>query len=161
MNRFWIAVAAGGALAGTLDIIYACVWLWSMHGKAPLWVLQSVATGWLGKAAFTGGVAAGALGLASHYAISVAAAATYGYASRSVAFLSTHWLVAGALFGVLVYLFMNFVVIPLSAAPFKPSLDPNVIAQGFVSHALLFGIPIAGLMRRLAPAQPAPRESAG
>lgn len=151
MDRFWIAVLAGGLLAGTLDIIYAIA-SHAWHGRSALWVLQSVASGWVGKAAFSGGVTAGAVGFASHFGISIAAAAIYGIASRSVEFLSTHWLVAGAIFGVLVYLFMNFVVIPLSAAPFKPSLVPRVLIEGFVSHAILFGIPIAGLMRRLAPA---------
>jgi hypothetical protein len=43
---------------------------------------------------------------------------------------------------------MNFVVLPLSAVPFKLTYSPQVIAQGFVSHALLVGIPIALCVRR-------------
>jgi hypothetical protein len=54
--------------------------------------------------------------------------------------------VAGALFGVLVYLFMNF-VIPLSAIPFRITYSPLVLAKGLVSHALLVGIPIALFIR--------------
>lgn len=146
-RAFWIAAAAGGLAAATLDIVYAFAWL-GMNGRSPLWVLQSVASGWLGRAAFAGGVAAGLLGLASHYGISIVAAALYGAARQGSAWVRAHWIASGALFGVLVYLFMNFVVMPLSAAPFGPSLAPRAFAQGFASHALLFGLPIAWCWRR-------------
>ena len=42
-----------------------------------------------------------------------------------------------------VYLFMSYVVGPLSAAPFRMPATPEAILRGFVSHALLFGLPIA------------------
>lgn len=142
-RTLWIPALAGGLLAGTLDLIYAFAWMAAFHDKSPLWVLQSVASGWNGKAAFEGGAAAGAVGLASHFGISIGAAGLYALASRGFPLLREHWIACGAIFGVLVYLFMNFVVIAFSAAPFKPSTAPAVIIRGFVSHALLFGIPIA------------------
>ena len=46
-------------------------------------------------------------------------------------------------FGILVYLFMNFVVLPLSAFPFDLSYPPLRLLEGFVSHGFLVGIPIA------------------
>jgi hypothetical protein len=143
IRTLWIPALAGGLLAGTLDLIYAFVWMAAFHDKSPLWVLQSVASGWNGKAAFEGGALAGAVGFASHFGISIAAAGLYTVASRGLPLLREHWIVCGTLFGVLVYLFMNFVVISLSAAPFKPSAAAAVIVRGFISHALLFGIPIA------------------
>ena len=141
-RRFWIAALAGGLAAATLDIVYAFAWL-GMSGRSPLFVLQSVASGWLGRGAFTGGIAAGALGLASHYGISIAAAALYGAAVRGSAWIRAQWILGGIAFGVLVYLFMNFVVIPLSAAPFGPPWTARAFIQGFISHALVFGLPIA------------------
>jgi hypothetical protein len=146
-RRFWIAALVGGVIAGVLDIVYAFIWL-GMSGRSPLWVLQSVASGWLGRPAFTGGVTAGAIGLASHLGISIAAAAIYGLAFRGTPWMRTRWVASGVAFGVLVYLFMNFVVIPLSAAPFGPSRVPRAFVQGFISHALLFGLPIAWVWRR-------------
>jgi hypothetical protein len=146
-SDFFKAALIGGLVAGALDIIYAFVWL-GMSGRTPLWVLQTIASGWLGRAAFTGGIAAGALGLASHFGISIAAAALYGAAVRGSAWIRAHWIVGGITFGVLVYLFMNFVVIPLSAAPFGPSWTPRAFIQGFISHALVFGLPIAWVWHR-------------
>ena len=145
--RFAFAALAGGLLAGILDIVYAFIWL-GASGRTPAWVLQSVASGWLGRAAFSGGLGAAALGLASHLGISVAAAAIYGAAVRGSAWIRKHWIVGAIAFGVLVYLFMGFVVIPLSAAPFGPSWAPRAFIQGFISHAVVFGLPIAWVWRR-------------
>jgi len=49
-----------------------------------------------------------------------------------------------------VYLFMNFVVLPLSAFPFKLSYPAMRLIEGFASHALFVGIPIALSIRRFA-----------
>ena len=146
-RAFWIAALIGGAIAGTLDIVYAFIW-WAMNNRDPVWVLQSVATGWLGRASFQGGIPAAALGLVSHYAICVAAAATYGAAVQGSNWIRSHWVCGGIVFGILVYLFMNFVVIPISAAPFGPSWTARAFIQGFISHALLVGLPIAWTWRR-------------
>ena len=58
-------------------------------------------------------------------------------------------LAAGAVFGVLIYLFMNFVVIPMSAFPYKFPYTPMRLLEGFASHAALVGIPIAAAARWL------------
>ncbi len=147
MGNRTTAILAGGGIAATLDIVYACVSN-AQYFKAPLWVFQSVASGWLGKEAFEGGAAAGALGLASHYGILLVAAGLYLGASRRIAILNAQPIVCGALFGILVYLFMNFVVLPLSAFPWRLTYDLPRVVEGFASHALFVGIPIALCVRR-------------
>jgi hypothetical protein len=144
---FLLAALLGGTIAAVLDIVYAFVWL-GMSNRTPLWVLQSIASGWLGRGAFAGGWTAGLVGAASHWGISIGAAAVYGAAARGSAWIRARWIVSGIVFGILVYLFMNFVVIPLSAAPFGPSWAPRAFIQGFVSHAMLFGLPIAWVWHR-------------
>jgi hypothetical protein len=144
-----LAVLAGGFAAGTLDIVYAILWS-GMYGRSAEWVLQSVASGWLGMAAFEGGTAAAALGLASHYGILFVAAWLYLAASARLPVLRTQAVACGALFGVAIYLFMNFVVLPMSAFPFKPAYPWLVLLRGFASHAIVAGIPIALAVRRFA-----------
>jgi hypothetical protein len=146
-SRPVLAVLLGGGIAATLDIVYACVSN-AQYGKTPLWVFQSVATGWLGSAAFAGGTLAGAVGLASHYGILLAAAVVYLMASHRLPILRTYAVACGAIFGALVYLFMNFVVLPLSAFPYKLSHPPLRLLEGFASHAIFVGIPIALCIRR-------------
>jgi hypothetical protein len=139
----WLApVLIGGGIAATLDIVYACV-RQAGYGRSPEWTLQSVASGWLGDGAFQGGAAAAALGLVSHYGIMFVIAAVYWSASRRVALLRTQPLVAGAVFGILVFLFMNFVVLPWSAFPFHIKYTAAKLIEGFASHALFIGVPIA------------------
>ena len=147
INRPRTAVLLGGGIAATLDIIYAIVRNGG-YGKSPLWVLQSVASGWMGNDAFTSGIAGGITGLASHYGILLVAAAIYLVASRSFPILRSQAIACGALFGVLVYLFMNFVVLPLSAFPYDLTYPLPRLLEGFVSHALLVGLPIALAIRR-------------
>jgi|SRR5215831_10099163 len=136
------AILFGGGLAATIDIVYAVLRNWG-NGRAPLWTLQSVASGWLGNNAFDGGVATGLLGLVSHYTILFVAAAIYWAASRRLTMLRTHWLLSGVIFGIAVYLFMNFVVLPLSEFPFHPKYPWDRLLEGFFSHAVGVGLPIA------------------
>ena len=56
-----VAVVLGGGIAATLDIVYACLSN-AQYSKTPLWVFQSVASGWIGSAAFSSGVYGGAIG---------------------------------------------------------------------------------------------------
>jgi hypothetical protein len=142
-----LAVLLGGFIAATLDILYAFASN-AQFGRSPLWVLQFVASGWLGKASFSEGWASGSLGLASHCAILVVAAATYYLASRRFAVLRSRAVACGAVFGCLVYLFMNFVVWPLSAVPYRFVPTTMKLVEGFASHALIVGIPIALCIRR-------------
>ncbi len=146
-KRSVLGIVLGGGIAATLDIVYA-VLRNAGFGRPPLWTLQSVASGWMGNDAFTSGVFGGVIGLISHYGIMFVAAAVYLVASRSFPILRSRAIVCGALFGVLAYLFMNFVVIPLSAFPFDLPYPLRRLLEGFVSHALLVGIPIALAIRR-------------
>jgi hypothetical protein len=71
------------------------------------------------------------------------------------------------LFGVLAYLVMNLVVVPLSNAA-NPDLSLSMIAKELVAHTVMFGVPIAGIVRALlgngqdpAPEQQRARSAAG
>jgi len=145
-NRTFTGIVLGGLLAGLLDIVYAFILAATRSGTS-LRVLQSIASGLLGSKAYQGGFATGVLGLVLHLGITVVAAWVLWFAAKRSVLLQRHILWCGLAFGVLVYLFMNFVVLPLSAVPFQVKYSPAVIAQGFVSHAVLVGLPIAWCLR--------------
>jgi hypothetical protein len=147
--RPFFAVLLGGGIAATLDMAYACVSN-AQYGKTPLWVFQSVASGWLGSGAFSSGIVGGLIGLVSHYSILIMGAAVYYMLSKRVPVLRMKAVACGAAFGALVYLFMNFVVLPLSAFPYKLTYPPLRLIEGLMSHALFVGIPIALCVRRWA-----------
>src|SRR5215510_4168312 len=114
-SRFLLPILVGGLIAGTLDITYACVFSYFRSGRTPTAVLQSVASGALGRSAYEGGAKTAALGLAFHFLIALIAAAVYFLASRVLRFMITQAVVCGLLYGLGVYAVMNCIVLRFSA----------------------------------------------
>ena len=135
------AILWGGLLAGIGDIAYAFV-ASGLRGVGPVRVLQAVASGLLGRASFEGGLATAALGALLHFFIATAAAAVYYAASRQLEVLARHAVMFGLLYGIVVFAVMHFVVLPLSAIPFKVSNELTAIVPHILGHMLLVGLPI-------------------
>jgi uncharacterized membrane protein YagU involved in acid resistance len=146
-SRAYKSILWGGLIAGALDLTAAFItngW----RGLGPLRILQSIASGLLGADAFKGGFAVAALGVALHFLIAFGAAAVFYVLSRKFKFLVRQAVLCGLLYGIAVYWFMNLVVLPLSAIPFKVSLRPALLITGLVVHMLCVGLPIALTVRR-------------
>lgn len=141
------SILLAGATAGALDILYACTAA-VLRGRTAIGVLHAVASGLLGREAFQGGWLTAALGLVAHFTIATGAASVYWLAARRFHLLMRRPVICGAVFGILVYLFMNFVVLPLSAAPFRLKYPVSTLAEGFAVHVFLVGLPIALILRR-------------
>ncbi|MGI8498868.1 MAG: hypothetical protein ACR2OG_14950 [Gemmatimonadaceae bacterium] len=153
-NAALYAILVGGSIAGALDITYAIVFS-AFRGVSPTRLLQSVASGLLGAAAFDGGPATAALGLLLHFFIAFSVATVFYVASRQLPFLTRHAVTSGVLYGVVVYAVMNLVVLPLSADPRKHAYPPLVLTTGLFVHMFFIGLPIA-LAARRASAQASP-----
>jgi uncharacterized membrane protein YagU involved in acid resistance len=143
----WLFVWAGGLVAGTLDIVYACAYWGLRRGVPPRRILQSVAAGLLGKASFDGGARTAALGLALHFFIALTMAAVYFVGARRWSLLWRRPWLCGAAYGVFLYIVMNYVVVPLSRAA-GGSKDPVWVTLSILVHALLIGVPCALFARR-------------
>src|SRR5262249_45820813 len=108
--------AIGGLIAATLDIVYAFVFF-GFRGVSAITILQSVASGVLGNESYRRGVLAALLGLVLHYFIMFIIACVFLVVATRLDVLVRRPILCGALFGVIVYCVMNFVVLPLSASP--------------------------------------------
>lgn len=136
-----LAIAVGGLIAGTLDLLQACI----LFGwKIPL----VIAGGLLGHDAVHGGAGTYLLGVALHYFIASSATAIYYAASRRLHFLVEYPLVCGLFFGMAVELVMGYVVLPLSALHATGPYDLRDVLQGFFVHMVVVGLPVAYLVRR-------------
>lgn len=135
-----LAVLAGGALIiGSLDAAFATLfWI----GAGPIRIFQSIAAGLFGHAAFNGGLPMAFLGMTLHYAISFAIVLVYWTVSRWLQVLTRRPVICGAIYGVLVYIVMNYVVIPLSATS-RPRFLLSWVGCSIVVHAFLIGVPAA------------------
>jgi uncharacterized membrane protein YagU involved in acid resistance len=135
-----------GLLAGALDIAAAILTNPQVPARA---VLQSVASGWLGRAAYQGGWPTAWLGLASHFAIMLVIAVIFVAAAASFPALRRLWLPVGVVFGIAVWLAMAFVVVPLSASPLPGPDSLTAAIKPIVVHILFIGLPIAWVARRI------------
>jgi uncharacterized membrane protein YagU involved in acid resistance len=108
------AILWGGLVAGVLDAVDGVV-AFGLTGLNPIQVLQYIASGLLGPSSFHGGLTTAALGTVLHFIIAFVAAAVYVAASQWMTPLKSQAVLFGLLFGVAVYFFMNYLVLPLSA----------------------------------------------
>jgi hypothetical protein len=175
MRIVW-GILLGGLIAGALDIIYAFVVYGPLsYGISPQRVLQSVAAGWIGReASQAGGWNTAMLGLATHFLIATIMAAVYALAAQSVSALNRNPVLWGLVYGLILYVAMNYIVVPLSAAGanghFVSSLGeaaarlqdafsevqggaeryPWMLWGTIFTHTVLVGIPIALVASRFA-----------
>lgn len=148
MNNPFKTIFWGGLIAGALDITGACVVSWLRASVPAVRVLQSVASGLLGPAAYTGGTKTAVLGLVLHFLIATIWTIVFYVASRKLRFLLQQPIVWGLIYGVVVYAFMNFVVLPWSHFPQRtpPTLTGRLI--GLLIIMFCIGLPIALIVRR-------------
>jgi hypothetical protein len=146
--RPFAAIFWGGLLAGIFDITQAFIGF-GLLGAKPFRILQHIAGGVFGARSMQMGLTSTVLGLIFHFTIAFTAAAVYYLASRKLHALVGHAVICGLVYGEVVFLFMYFVVLPLSA------LGPahfNIVTYitGPIGHTFLVGLPIALSVRRSA-----------
>ena len=142
------AILAGGLTAAVLDISYAFI-AFGLRGVDPIKILQSVASGLLGKASYQGGLAAAALGGLLHAAIAVVMAAVYVAASQFLPALNRRPWLWGPAYGIGCYLVMNSVVLALRFG-LRPLPSLDILLGGLAIHMFGVGLPIALFAARAA-----------
>lgn len=173
MKIVW-AILLGGLAAGALDILYAFVVYGPLsYGVPPERILQSVAAGLIGReASQAGGIETAALGLVLHFLIATSMAAVYVLAATRISALRTGALLWGLVYGFMLYVAMNYIVVPLSAAGLNehfataaeigPRLQdsfsevrggggddyPWMLWGTISTHTVLVGLPIALIAKR-------------
>ncbi|MBT1711684.1 DUF1440 domain-containing protein [Fulvivirgaceae bacterium PWU5] len=102
-----------GLIAGTLDIMAACVNVYISSGTDAVTVLQYIASVFLGKESYAMGFVSALLGLIVHYAISYGWTILLFLLYPKLKFLSGNKVLVGLLYGVFVWLVMNLVILKL------------------------------------------------
>jgi hypothetical protein len=151
-KAYW-GILWGGLLAGALDITAACINGGLSGGRSPLWIFQSVASGWLGAESYKGGIASAALGLATHFFIAFTATTVYFLASRKLTFLTQQALLCGVLYGIAVYIFMYMFVLPVRfSRPY--TFSAKAVIPAVLIHIFCVGLPIALMIKRFSATSP-------
>jgi uncharacterized membrane protein YagU involved in acid resistance len=142
-------VLLAGFIAGCCDITAAFLVYCTMLPLTPMRLLQGIAAGILGRqAAYAGGAKTAALGLLCHFVIALGAATVYFALTRMFAFLNRIPLVfSAAIWGTIVYFFMQYVVLPLSRIG-MPRFNLKFTIIGLIIHFFCIGLPITAITRR-------------
>ena len=145
-------IPPGGLVVGILDLLFAFTFYGLILGVKPLLIFQSVAAGLLGRStAYEGGIKTFLLGIVLHFVVASCIATVYYAASVMFPVLLRHAVTSGLIYGMIAYLGMNYVVVPLSAIRRSPGpLRLPIFLTEIIGHAFLVGLPIALLARRSA-----------
>lgn len=122
--------------------IYLTSLLPAHAGIFSLW--QFVASTAFGKIAFTSTVYAW-IGLAMHLLTSIGWATGYAYMLQSTPTITKRPLLSGFVFGLVVYVVMQFVLFSVQALRVPDALG---VYLGVTAHTIFFGIPVALVARR-------------
>jgi len=144
----WIVLRIG-LIAGTLDITENIIFN-AFRGITPKMIFQFIASGLIGnKSSLALGAASVALGVLIHYFIATWWTAVYYAASRKMKFLVRNAAISGIVYGGLVYIVMNFVVLPLTRVPHaKAAMTVASRVSGVLALLFCIGLTIALLIRR-------------
>jgi hypothetical protein len=145
----WKVIAGATLLVGTLDISDAFIF-YGLRGVSPIRLLQNIASGALGRAAFGMGHRSALLGLIFHFFIAFSATTVFLLASRKLPLARHPWLY-GALFGIALYCVMNYIVLPLSKIGLRPTPPLTPLINGVAALVFCIGIPLAFIARRYVP----------
>ena len=147
-GRWYRWLLIGWLVAGTLDIVYACGFSYLRSGTAPSRVLQYVASGALGPASFQGGALTALAGLGFHYLNAFLFAVFFFVVAPRIPWSIERPVLSGAIYGVGVYVVMNYVVVPLSRIGPRPAPALLTWTTGLLVHMVLIGVPIALAAKR-------------
>jgi hypothetical protein len=140
------AVLLAALLVGTLDIVAAGIQT-LLGGGTLIRLLHYIASGALGKNAFSGGWLTATYGLFFHYLIATAFTVFFFALYPRIAALARQRLATGLLYGLFVWAVMNRVVVPLSAITPGPfNLSRAAIAAGIL--IVCMGLPLSFLAHR-------------
>ncbi len=139
------AIVWGGLAAGVLDFTAAVV-----RWGHPLIIARSIASGLLGQQAFQGGNGIVVLGIALHFLDRVVSGSGLLRGQPSIYFSRARGRCVGDfLYGIAVYMFMTWVVVPLSAVPSsKAPFSMVSMALGLLTHMFCVGLPIGLAVNR-------------
>jgi hypothetical protein len=146
----WNRIALQTIAAGVAGAILFDLYLWitplaSQHlGVLVMWT-------WIAATVFGKGMYANPnapwFGLAIHLVTSLTWAGAYAYVAASRAYVRRRWYISGPVYGLVVYLLMQIVL--LVSGNFEYPHSPNDFVSALIAHAAFFGLPVAFVVNAL------------
>jgi len=149
-NSFLRLSVVGGLITGALHVIIQAFGMFVLIVKASTFMvgMQYVASGLLGDAAYAGGFATALLGFILEFVMTIIIAGIFIFSASQIPLLQKNAIVGSLLYGIGVFIVMNFVVLPLSGAQILPPPPTWFLIEIVLEHILLIGLPLGILVRR-------------
>jgi hypothetical protein len=144
------AILIGAMVAALLDMVDPIIF-YGLRGVAPMKIPQSIASGILGRAAYSDGIPSVLLGLAAHLFIALVWATLFVLVARVLPFLSRHAILAGLLYGAFIYAVMYSLVLPHTNLYPRNHPTLPVLINSIGAMVFLVGLPISLANQRFAP----------
>lgn len=140
----------GGLITGALHVIIQAFGMFVLVVKASTFMaaMQYVASGLLGDAAYAGGSATALLGFILEFVMTTIIASIFIFSASRIPLLQKNVIVGSLLYGIGVFIVMNFIVLPLSAAQILPPPPTWLLIEIILEHTLLIGLPLGILVHR-------------
>lgn len=142
-------------LVGTLDILSAFVDYYLSTYKNPLLILNYIASGALGEAAFSGGAGTMLLGLFFHYLFAFVFTVFFFWFYSRVGLLFRSKIITGILYGIFIWAVMNLVVVQLCKAPHATiaAMKIEKVLKAMAILIVMIGLPLAFIASKFLPAK--------
>jgi hypothetical protein len=152
-NSLLRSIVLGGLIIGIADaIVYHWFVSSVLEGNPLMVVYQYLASGALGNAAFAGGIGTALLGVVFHFFVSFIVAGVFILSADRIPLLRRYAIPGSLVYGFGVFIVMNLIVLPLSAAPPLPAPTMPQLIVMIVDHLLVIGLPLGIIVRRMLPA---------
>ena len=115
-------------------------------GVTPVRAWQYVASSLFGGEAFNGGVVTALAGLFIHFGVGFGVAAGFYLIARMFPAVSGYAVVAGTLYGIVIYFAMTYAIVPLTAVK-QGTFNWVGLIRGVMIHILFVGLPPALVAR--------------
>jgi hypothetical protein len=148
-NSLLRSSVTGGLIIGMLHLIIQVGIVFGLLLKSPyISSLQFVASGAMGNASYTGGLATALLGLVLELLMTIIIAGIFIIGANRIPLLRQHVIPGSLLYGFGVFIVMNMIVTPLSATPPLPAPTTPQLIVMIMDHILVFGLLLGILVRR-------------
>ncbi|HYG19295.1 MAG TPA: DUF1440 domain-containing protein [Ohtaekwangia sp.] len=137
------AILTTGLLVGTLDIVTAMI----VYNVGPAQIFPFITSGAFGNEAFSGSFIMIFWGIVFHYFIAFAWTVVFFLMVPKVAILRKRAVLNGLLYGIVIWLVMNMIILPLSRLSQAP-LNFKAAVIGAAILMVMVGLPIAMLAQR-------------
>jgi predicted neutral ceramidase superfamily lipid hydrolase len=152
----WKAIFKTTLLAGSLDIVAACMSAYITNKVPPAGVLKYIASGVFGKEAFAGGYGMMAWGLLFHFMIAFACTAAFFALYPKIKILRSSYLLNAFLIAAVAWAVTSLVIIPLSNIPAAQKFTVTGVIRACLILVVCIGLPVSLMTRHYYTSQQGP-----